>query len=234
MFEAMLSDLRDRDPQFTVYRSGEQLDIEAWLANHGITVTATSLPPGGPDPFIEITTDDEVVGGIGVESLEALLEPPIRWPGNDDGVSRNYRVLFDALERAVFSGMTRRELLAVSREIEDRAYRVGTGTLRVGFQTLSTFKSQADLYRTLAAETQLEIHIHGLGDWEPPHISGITYHTDQANHSERYWVLAFDGGHTDNQASGLVAKEEPNAYTGFWTNDSALVTDIAARLSQLE
>lgn len=231
MLDSLITELRDQDHQFTIYRSGDQLDIEAWLTDHGVAVVSRPLPSIGPEPFIEIKTDGEVVGIIGVEAVEGLLEPPIRRPGNRDEISEGYRVLFNVLEKTVVSGLNRRELLAVSREIEDRAYRVGEGTLWVSFQTLSTFKSQRDVYRTLATETDLDIHIHGLDDWAPPTIIGITYHTDEAERFEPYWSLAYDGGPTDSQACGLVAQEHSNDYTGFWTNDPALVEEIKSALT---
>lgn len=226
-----MTELRDREHQFTIYRSRDPPDIEVWLANHDVAVESRELPSGGPAPFIEIKTDGEVVGVIGIEAVEGLLEPPIRRPGDRNGISEGYRVLFDVLEKTVVSGMDRRELLAVSREIEDRAYRVGEGTLRVSFQTLSTFRSQADIYRTLATDTNLDIHIHGLDDWTPPTITGITYHTDDAERLEPYWLLAYDGGPTDSQACGLVAQEHSEDYTGFWTNDSVLVEEITSTLT---
>lgn len=124
--------------------------------------------------------------------------------------------------------MSRRELLAVSREIEDRASRVGEGTLRASFQTLSTFRSQTSVYRTLCAENDLEIHVYGVEDWTPPAIDGITYHTGEGARFEPYWALAYDGGPDETQASGLVAEEHTDGYTGFWTNDAATVETIAA------
>lgn len=231
MVNSLIAELRDREHQFTIYRSGDQPDIEVWLADHGVAVESRSLPPGGPEPFVEIKTDGEVVGVIGIEAVEGLLEPPISRPGDRDDISDGYRVLFDVLEKMVLSGMNRRELLAVSREIEDRAYRVGEGTLRVNFQTLSTFRSQTEVYRTLTTETDLDIHIHGLDDWTPPTITGITYHIDEAERFGPYWALAYDGGPTDSQACGLVAQEHSNDYTGFWTNDPALVEEIATALA---
>lgn len=231
MFGSLITDLRNRDHRFTIYRSGDQPDIEAWLVDHGAAVDSRSLPPRGPEPFIEISTDGEVVGIIGIEAIEWLLEPPIHSPGERDGISEGYRVLFDVLEKTVFSGMTRRELLAVSREIEDRAYRVGEGTLRVSFQTLSAFRSQTAVYRTLASETALDIHVYGIDEWTPPEITGITYHTTEPERFAPYWALAFDGGAFDEQACGLVAREHANEYTGVWTNDPALVGEISRTLT---
>ena len=227
MLDSLLSMLRGRQHRVVVYRSGDRLDIETWLADHEIPVESRSLPAGGPSPFIEIKTDGEVTGIIGVEAVEALLEPPIRRPGDRDGVSEGYRALFEIFDQTVFSGMNRRELLAVSREIEDRAFRVGAGTLWVSFQSLSVFDSQIDVYRALGTETDLDVHVYGVEDWTPPPIAGVTYHTEGAAQFEPYWVLAYDGGSDRDQACGLVAKERSDEYTAFWTNDVAIVEDIA-------
>jgi hypothetical protein len=227
-FTSLIDEVREKNRTVTVYRRGDPPEIETWLANHGVAVESRSLPVGGPDPFMEIKTDDEVVGIIGVDAVEQLLTPPIRRPGDRTDISEGYRVLFEMLEQTVFSGMTRRELLAVSREIEDRAFRVGDGTLRVSFQTLSTFRSQIAVYRALGTETSLDIHVYGIGDWTPPPIAGVTYHADEALRVGAYWVLAYDGGPDATQACGLVAEERGDEYTGFWANDSATVEHITA------
>jgi|AntRauTorcE11898_2_1112593.scaffolds.fasta_scaffold06621_3 DICT domain-containing protein len=230
---SQIDELRKRTHRITVYRSGERPEIETWLATHGVPVASRPLPAGGPDPFIELETDGEVVGIIGVDAVEGLLETPISRPGDRTGVSAGYRALFEILENTVFSAMNRRELLAISREIEDRAFRVGDGTLRVSFQTLSTFRSQTAVYRTLATETELDIHVYGIEDWTPPAISGVTYHAEAAQF-EPYWALAYDGGSDGTQASGLVAEERAGEYRGFWTNDAARVERIARALETAE
>lgn len=225
---SLIEEFQAQDHEVVIYRGADQLEIEPWLATHGVSVGSQSLPEGGPDPFLEIRSGGEVVGIIGIEAVEGLLEPPIHRPGNRDEVSAGYRTLFEILEKTVLSGMNRRELLAVSREIEDRAYRVGAGTMWVNFQTLSTFKSQTRVYRTLGTETALEIHITGVEDWTPPTIPGITYHAIAPAEFERYWVIAYDGGPDETQASGLVAEEHADGYTGFWTSDAATVEAIAS------
>ncbi len=230
MFDSLIAEVQNKDRQFTVYRSGEPTEIEQWLATHGVTIRPRSLPPHWPKPFIEIKANDEVVGVIGVEAIEALIEPPLVTPGERDGISEGYRVLFDILEKTMFSGMNRHDLLAISREIEDRAFRVGNGILKVSFQTFSTFKSQIELYRTLATETDLDIHIYAIEDWTPPPISGITYHANAAEQFGAYWVLAYDGGTDETQSCGLVGKERSGEFTGFWTNNSAITEEISKTL----
>jgi len=230
----LIDTFREQDHQVVVYRGGDRLETEAWLADHGIDVQSRSLPTGGPEPFLEIKTDGEVVGIIGVDAVEALLEPPIRRPGDRSDVSEGYRSLLEILEQTVISGMNHRELLAVSREIEDRAYRVGEGTLWISFQRLSAFSSQTDVYRALDAETELDIHVYGVEDRAPPDISGISYHARDGTKFERYWALAYDGGPDRTQACGLLAEERADGYTGFWTNDAVTVDVIATAFDSPE
>ncbi|WP_394338995.1 hypothetical protein [Halorubrum sp. CSM-61] len=42
--------------------------------------------------------------------------------------------------------------------------------------------------------------------------------------------MAYDGGPDGDQACGLVAEENSDGYTGFWTNDPATVDDISTAL----
>lgn len=225
MFDSLLAGVRSRDHAFTVYRGDEPTHVESLFAAHGVEVDVRSLPPAGPDPFVLIETDGEFVGVIGAAELDGLFEPPIVRPGERDGVSAGYRPVFELLDDTVFSSMRRGALLTVSREIEDRAYRVGTGALHASFQRFSAFRPQADAYRHLAADTDLDVHVYGADDWDPPAIPGVGYHAVDDDELGRYWVLAFDGG-DDGQPCGLVAVEESDEYTGFWTDDATLVESI--------
>jgi len=87
MLDSLIAKHRHTGHQFTVYRSGEQSTLETWLINHGVPTESRPLPPGGPDPFIEIKTDGEVVGVIGIKAMEKLLEPPVLGLGDRDDIS---------------------------------------------------------------------------------------------------------------------------------------------------
>ncbi|MXR41596.1 histidine kinase [Halobaculum sp. WSA2] len=230
MFDSLLAGVRRRDHAFTVYRGDEPTDVESLFAAHGVEVDVRSLPPDGPDPFVLIETDGEFVGVIGAAELDGLLEPPIVRPGERDEVSAGYRAVFELFDDTLFSSMRRGALLAVSHEIEDRAYRVGTGALHASFQRFSAFRPQVDAYRHLAADTDLDVHVYGDDDWDPPAIPGVGYHAVDDDELRRHWVLAFDGG-DGGQPCGLVAVEESDEYTGFWTDDDALVEDIIAAVT---
>lgn len=230
MLDAILEATAHPRKQFVVYRGADETDLESWFARHSVDVTHRVLPPGGPAPFLAIREDGKFTGVLPVESVEGLLEPPIVRPGDRSDVSAGYRALFEVLDETTFATMERSELLAVSREIEDRALRVGRGTLRVSFQQLSAFEPQAAIYRYLARETALDIHVHGVEDWTPPAIDGVTYHGDDDSELDQYWTLAFDGGGDDTQACALLAREESDGYRGCWTNDPERVQEILSAL----
>jgi hypothetical protein len=228
IFEAFRAERK----RFVVYSSDDETDFTDRFATHNVDIESRRLPPGGPAPFLVVESAGEFAGAISLDALDGLFDPPIVRPGTGDGVSEGYRVLFDAFDDTVYAAMRRRQLLAVSREIEDRAFRVGTGTLRVGFQTLSTFASQADVYRLLAGETDLDVHVYGVADWTPPEIPGVTYHSDPDDALERYWVLAFDGGAGDaRQTCALVARQDGDEYDGFWTDDPETTEAVLSELA---
>lgn len=77
----------------------------------------------------------------------------------------------------------------------------------------------------------MEITLYGSGDWMPPEIPGVTYHASSDGQLGRYWVVAFDGG-DGGQPCGLVAREGSDGYTGFWTDDAAMVERIRQRLQR--
>jgi len=228
MFDPLLAEVQNRGRQFTVYEGEEDTGIPSQFATHAVSVRREKLPAGGPAPFVVIEQDDEFAGALPVDELQKLLEPPIVRPGEREDVSEGFGVLFDVLDDTVFTAMNRRQLLGVSREIEDRATRVGTGTLRASFQNRSRLEPQIELYRYLASHTDLDIHIYGIDPDDAPAIPGVTY--QRGEQLDRYWSLAFDGGGDESQSCALVAREQSGGYDGFWTYDPGLVEEILATL----
>jgi len=167
MFDSLFEAVEESSKRFTVYSPDGATDLGAQLASYGVDVTHRSLPPSGPDPFLVVEVDGEFVGAISLTALSTLFAPPIVRPDDIGDLSEGYRAVFETLDNTLFTSMDRGELLAVSREIEDRAYRVGTGTLRASFQSLSAFEPQVEAYRRLGGETDLDVHVHGTADWDP-------------------------------------------------------------------
>lgn len=232
MLDAMLSDDRGPSKRFVVYAQ-ETTDVAEKFQARSVTVEHRGLPPEAP-PFVAIREGDRFVGAVSLDDLRTLLEPPIHRPDSIDGISEGYRALYEVLDDTVFLGLGRRRLLATSREFEDRALRVGRGTLRVSFQSLSAFESQVPVYRRLADETTLAIHIYGRPDWTPPPIERVTYHATTHDVVERHWILAFDGGGDDSHACALLARETEEGFTGRWSYDPAVVTDLLTALERVD
>ena len=231
MLETLVADAHQHRKHVTVYTTDGDADLTAQFENRGVTVEKRQLPDGGPEPFVTIHDDGEFIGALRLADLEELLAPPVVRPGSREDVSAGYRALFELLENTVFSSLDRRQLLGASREIEDRAFRVGHGTLRASFQSFSVFEAQTEVYRHLATETALDIHVYGEDDWSPPDIEGITYHPSTAESVDRFWVVAFDGGGEEMQACALVARQESeDEYAGTWTYDPDTVGEILAEL----
>jgi|AntRauTorcE11898_2_1112593.scaffolds.fasta_scaffold19123_3 hypothetical protein len=234
MLDRLIDDTQHHQKRIVLYTADAETALDTRFSGSSVTVEQRRLPPQGPEPFITIHDSDQVVGSLSLADFEELLTPPIVRPGNREEVSAGYRVLFDLLDDTVFDSLDRRQLLGASREIEDRAFRVGHGTLRVSFQSLSIFESQVDVYRYLTSETTLDVHIYGEADWDPPEIAGVTYHRSDASTVGRFWALAFDGGGNEIQACGLVARERDGEYTGFWTYDPKIVSRIATELEAVD
>jgi len=229
MLEKFIEEVERRQKRFVVY-SDDAVDVADQLATRNVTVERRELPSTDPEPFVEIYDGDRFLGGIDLDDLQVLLEPPIVRPDDPEDVGDAYRALLEVLDGTVFATLDRQQLQATSREFERRAWQVGRGTLRVGFQSLSAFEPQTETYRRLGEETDLDIHVYGQPDWSPPTIPNVTYHRDTEGTLTPYWFMAFDGGDEESQRCALVAREDGDGYRGFWTYDPSLVGDILATL----
>ena len=183
------------------------------------------VPQAAAEPFLTVTEGDDYVGSVDLPAVYDFGHPKIHEVGDPEFVDAAYRRLTSLLPDTVFSSLDRRQLLATSREFEDRAWRVGRGRLDVGFQSLSKLRAQTKEYVALA-ERGLDIHVYGEADWRPPFLSDVTTHTDGDELGE-VWFMAYDGGGDAGQACGLVAEEtSAGAFRGFWTYDVRVVQDV--------
>lgn len=231
-FERALSQVEARRKTLVVYSSAEDPDDLDGFETRNAAVEYRKLPGEG-EGFLVIRDADGFVGSISLSELRTLLEPPLVRPQHLEELSPGYRALYELLAETLFSALERRQLLAASREIENRAWRVGEGRLQVGFQNLSAMQAQISVYAALEAETDLEIHVYGRDDWVPPDLPGVDVHAvDEGAEIGDYWLLLFEGGLEDDQACALLAEErDPGEYRGFWTYDRELVGVLARYVS---
>ncbi|WP_306057351.1 DICT sensory domain-containing protein [Natronococcus wangiae] len=235
----------------TVYAPVPQPDIVEQFEIRTVSVTHTPLPKVARDEgFLVIRDEDGFAASIGIEEVREFLEPPIYRPWDEAFADAEYRILLEILDDTVWYSLERRQLLATSREIENRAWRVGEGTLHVGFQRLSLLRHQLPIYERLAEETDLEIHVYGGADDSSANPDGMTIHVvdgaDERGDDDGsddsgpdgdeigdFWLLAFDGGGDERQACALLAEERnPDEFAGFWTYDPAVVDEIVTYLER--
>ncbi|WP_339104381.1 DICT sensory domain-containing protein [Haloterrigena salinisoli] len=173
----------------------------------------------------------DFVAAIGLEAAREFLEPPIVAPWDETDADAAYRRVIEVFEATVWRALDRRQLLAISREIEARAWRVGGGTLRVSFQRAAALEAMAPVYVRLAGESALDVHVYIADDWERPAIPGVTIHADAGPEIGEFWAITFDGDGDELRTSGLVARERADGtFEGYWTDDAALVAELEEAL----
>ncbi|AHF99119.1 histidine kinase [Halostagnicola larsenii XH-48] len=195
------------------------------------TTEYRSLPAATDDGFLIVFENGRFRASIGLTAAQEFLDPPISEPWAEHFVGAAYLRLLEVLENTLTSPLSRRQLLATARDIEHRAWHVGHGTLRVGFQNLSAYEDQLPVYDRLARETDLEIHVYGGADWNAPVGLSPTIHRETAAEIGTFWFLVYDGGDDPLGPYALLAREEDDGtYTGFWSSDPELVADLDAYL----
>ncbi|WP_336357794.1 DICT sensory domain-containing protein [Haloarcula sp. CGMCC 1.6347] len=225
----LLRRFEDSDVEITVYGPPATKTVGERLATQGIDATWQKLPTGHRNAFAVIRRDGVFAEAVPLTALQAFLCDPTAGIGDSEAPDSDpgRQLLRSALANTLLASLTPAQLLATSHEFEDRAYRVGEGTLRVSFQSLSIFRSQRARYQTLASDTELDIHVYGRDDWEPPAIPGISFHPLTDTALEQVWLLAFDAAGDDQNKCALVAEEtEDGPFRGLWTYNLRLVDEI--------
>ena len=195
--------------------------------DRNLTVAAERTPSGRPAAFAVLSENGEFVTAAGVE--EVLVS-------SDDGADPEfddeaYRPVLDHLDETLFTSYHSDQMVAASREIEDRAWRVGEGTLYSGFQRLSVLDEQLDVYGRLA-DGGLDVHAYAAPDDDVPgHDTDLTIHVERADEIERSWFVVYDGGGADVSKCALLAEERASrGFYGFWTYDPSTVDWIVDHL----
>jgi hypothetical protein len=111
-------------------------------------------------------------------------------------------------------------LIVMSRYIERRAWVVGSGTLRSTFQRLSRIEDERGtraVYERLS-DTDVEVHVYGVPDWEPPASLGVRLHTGTSADYRKSWCVVFVPEDDADAHAALVAVEVGrNEWRGMWT-----------------
>ncbi|QLG47434.1 histidine kinase [Natrinema halophilum] len=177
--------------------------------------------------------DDEFRGALGIDQFQAILSPQVHPPWELAETDEDRSDLFDFLENTLFTSYSRRQMLATAREIEERAWRVGTGTLYSGFERATAFAVQADVYDRLGSRGSLAVRIFFDDEWDAPVADGVSVVSEPGGELGEYWFVVFDGGGNELEACALLAEERQDGeFYGFWTYDQELVGDLVSYLER--
>ena len=197
------------------------------FADRNVDVEAEHTVSGRPDEFVTLSQDGRVQTATSLANLQDRLDAAAEPVGIAESP---YRPILDHLDETTFTAWSIGQLLAASREIEDRAWRVGAGTLHAGFQTTATLTGERERYDRLA-ETAVDVHAYAVADGDPPPDAAFTVHVEQAAEIARTWFVVFDGdGEADQKCALLAEEREPRRFYGFWTYDPATVDYVLDHL----
>jgi DICT domain-containing protein len=204
--------------------------LSTQFATHNVSVTAHRTPSGRPADLAVLSNQEDVLARFAVDRLRSFLD---HTPGTSDtlGVAdAEYEQFLTHLKETTFQSQDFQDMLYSSREIEDRASRVGTGTIHAGFQRCSLMADQRAVYTDLA-RTGLSVHTYGIPDISPPDLGDTTIHTPDSEEIAEMWFVVFDGGGDDCQKTALVAEElQDRQFKGVWTYDPEIVDRITEYL----
>jgi DICT domain-containing protein len=192
--------------------------LAAQFGDRNLTVTAETTSSGGPEAFVVLSQDDAFVTAASVASVLADETRAETEPGF---AADSYRPILDHLDETLFTSYDTQQMIAASREIEDRAWRMGKGALHAGFQTLSILEPQMDVYTRLAENERLDVHAYASPDTDvPKHDTDLTIHVERSDEIRRSWFVVYDGAGIDVNKCALLAEERaPRTFYGFWTYD---------------
>lgn len=218
----------------TVYGADPAPELDAYFADWNVELRFDRLPADTDEAFVTVRAGGEFLGSVDIEVLTPLLEPGGDRAWNDESTPPTDAFL-ELLDGTKFHTDNRDHLLAVSREFEDRAWRVGGGQLHAGFQRPAAFRDQRNAYTHLA-DCSLDVHLYADGTRDVPEVEGATVHMTTDGELGRYWFVAFDdrARPTDTpQACALLAEEhQPGSYVGYWTYDPEWVRDLTDYLTE--
>lgn len=226
---ARIEYVRDKEKTLVVFNPPADsmlvTDLREYFATQNVTVINKQTSSGQPDSVAVLQRDGEVLASVPTEKLEELLAGGgIR----DTGIGIDdvqYQDILQHLKETTFTSYDKAKMVTISHEIEDRAMRVGEGSLYAGFQAPDKLNLQANRYERLGS-TSLDVHTFAMPD-DPVDVKGITHHTEPIDEIEQSWFVVFDGGGKNAYKTGLLATEEaPNQFYGFWSDDPDLVDSI--------
>lgn len=217
--------------------------LEDAFENHSVTITDRTVPNGTED-IVCLIEAGEVVATTPLADLEEsfLLVNADRYrTGTQQLRSGSFPNVLTGLTDTEFtvrgfpkSNREKLLLVLISRFIEYRALRSGSGRLRATFQKLSRLDDEHGTRRVYSrlAGSDVDTHVYGVDD--DPGVASeldVTVHTGRTELYRRSWFVVFrpPGGHDGGVA--LVAVETgENVWRGMWTHDPDRIERVESYL----
>lgn len=214
----------------TVYDATDPEAVAA-VENHfeveNVTVVEATAPEG-PTNFVVLRDGDEFLAAADLDDLRRAVTFEAGLVDASDFEDTTVPDVLKHVDDTTFTAVGKRRMVLASREIEERAWRCSGGELHAGFQQLSLLRDQWNLYERIGGRG-VTVHAYGADDWRPPATDWLTVHAADDDWIRESWFVAYDA--PDEGDCALVAEElEPDEFEGFWTYDSALVSDVLERL----
>ncbi|KTG10183.1 hypothetical protein AUR64_11390 [Haloprofundus marisrubri] len=221
----MINGVESREKTLTVFdppSASVVEELKEYFASQRVSIREGSAS-GGPDGFAVLSENDNVLTAVDLRSLTVPLRRKI---GERTGFSR----LLEHLDGTTFASYDIGQMVAASREIEDRAWRAKVGTLHAGFQRVDAFEAQSKVYTQLG-KTDLDIHAYAAPTGEFEDIPGVTSHIVDTDEIANSWFVVYDGGGAASDKCALLAEERGNQkFYGLWTYDPDIVDSILSHL----
>jgi DICT domain-containing protein len=207
-------------------------ELGTYFQTLNVRVSAERTASGAPEDIAVLSNATEVLAVVDVASLRELLEDVPTGAGDLGIADREYESVLRHLKETTFTSSDTEQLLYASREIEDRARRVGRGSIHTGFQQCSVMTEQRSIYADLARRG-VSVHAYGVPDATPPDLGSGHVHAVPTHEIGETWFVVFDGGGNDTQKTALLAHErDEDAFYGVLTYDPGFVDHILEYLNR--
>ena len=233
---AVIADVESRQKTLRVFNPDPETEadvveeLSAFFRHQNVAVRGEETPSGRPESFAVLSLDELFLAAVSLGDLEEMMTSAPAGPGGLGIDDSAYHDVLQYLKETTFTSYSKSQMVTVSKEIEDRAWRVGNGRLFAGFQYTSIMKGQERTYEDLA-KRDLEINAYGVPDETLPELAGVHLHVEESEELASTWFVVFDGGTEAANKSALLAEERsPDQFYGFWTYDPGIVDRIIDHL----
>jgi len=207
-------------------------ELGTFFQTQNVRITADRTASGKPTEIGVLSDATGVLAVVDVSTLRDLLEDVPTGAGDLGIADEEYERVLRHLKETTFTSRDTEQLLYASREIEDRARRVGRGSIHTGFQRCSVIAEQRSIYADLARRG-VSVHAYGVPDATPPDLGFGQVHAVSTDEVAETWFAVFDGGGNDTQKTALLAHErDEDAFYGVLTYDPGFVDHILEYLNR--